>query len=130
MNVPNFERIQLVQQLPFQLAARPLTAKQPSFPTSTKPSPLRYSIGRRKGSSPGHPALENDMKKLAAVLIASLFTTVAFAQASAPAPTAPAAAASTPAPAHKSATHMKKASHHTMHKKAAETAPAAASAAQ
>jgi hypothetical protein len=73
------------------------------------------------------------MKKLAAVLIASLFTTVAFAQASAPAPTAPAApaaAASTPAPAHKSATHMKKASHHTMHKKAAETAPAAASAAQ
>jgi hypothetical protein len=65
------------------------------------------AFGRRKQSSPRHrPSLENDMKKLAAALITSLFATVAFAQASAPAATNP---APTAAPkVHKHTVHHQK----------------------
>jgi hypothetical protein len=78
------------------------------------------------------PSLEIDLKKLAAALIASLFATVAFAQASAPAATAtaPTTTATTPAPAHKTTKHMHKVSHHIAHKKAPQNAPIGASAAQ
>jgi Spy/CpxP family protein refolding chaperone len=47
------------------------------------------------------------MKKLAAALIASLFATVAFAQAPAPAATTPAPAAAPKAPKHKAQHHKK-----------------------
>jgi hypothetical protein len=67
---------------------------------STKPGAVRYGGWATQRIVACHPSsLENDMKKLAAALIASLFATVAFAQASAPAAAAPTTlAATTPAP--------------------------------
>jgi hypothetical protein len=66
------------------------------------------AVGRRKESSPRHPSsLENDMKKLAAALITSLFATVAFAQAPAPAATTPASAAAPKVHKHKAQHHKK-----------------------
>jgi hypothetical protein len=74
------------------------------------------AVGRRKESSPRHPpTLENDMKKLAAALIASLFATVAFAQAPAP-------AATTQAPAAAPKAHKHKVTHHKMKAQPAKAA--------
>jgi Spy/CpxP family protein refolding chaperone len=77
------------------------------------------AFGRRKESSSRHPpSLENDMKKLAAALIASLFATVAFAQTPAP-------AATTPAPAAAPKVHKHKVKHHKIKAQPAKAASGA-----
>jgi hypothetical protein len=63
-------------------------------------------------------SLENDMKKLAAALIASLFATVAFAQTPAP-------AATTPAPAAAPKVHKHKVKHHKIKAQPAKAASGA-----
>jgi hypothetical protein len=76
--------------------------KQPGLLMSTKPSAMRYGGWATQRIVACHPpSLENDMKKLAAALIASLFATVAFAQTPAPAETAPAPTAAPKVHKHK-----------------------------
>ena len=73
-----------------------------------------WHLGDAKNRRLATPSLENEMKKLAAALIASLFATAAFAQASAPAATAPATpTATTPAPTAAPKVHKHKVKHHT-----------------
>jgi hypothetical protein len=87
---------------------------------STKPGAMRYGVWatQRIVASPPSLSLENDMKKLAAALIASLFATVAFAQASAP-------AATTPAPAAAPKVHKHKVTHHKIKAQPAKAASGA-----
>jgi hypothetical protein len=72
---------------------------------STKPGAMRCDVWATQWFVVTTPSLENDMKKLAAALIASLFATGAFAQASAPGETPS-------APAKASKVHKHKVQHH------------------